>query len=233
MFYYYGRKKQIARHYPQPNFDTIVEPFAGSAAYSLHDDNWRKRVILIEKDERVAKIWKWLIYEATEDEILKMPDLEIGQKTSDFLHILHAATKMAFYYKTIKVTHVLARNWRINKRHMAENLPKVRHWEIICGDYTEAPNIEATWFIDPPYRGDSGRGYNHGNDALSYESLAEWARSRKGEALFCEGEGADYLPFQPLLSLPGVAGKRSEERLYYQSPFASEQLPLFKSPTQP
>ena len=35
----YGRKKQIVKCYPDPNFDSIIEPFAGSAAYSLHEDN--------------------------------------------------------------------------------------------------------------------------------------------------------------------------------------------------
>ena len=53
MFYYYGRKKQMAKHYPSPNYDTIIEPFAGSAAYSLFGDNWQKNVILIEKDKQV------------------------------------------------------------------------------------------------------------------------------------------------------------------------------------
>ena len=93
MFYYYGRKKQIVRCYPDPNFDNIIEPFAGSAAYSLHGDNWRKNVILIEKDERVASLWQWLIAKATPEEILRMPDLKIGEKSSEFLHIIHAATK--------------------------------------------------------------------------------------------------------------------------------------------
>ncbi len=53
MFYYYGRKKQVAKYYPVPNFSTIVEPFAGSAAYSLYGENWKKDVILVEKDRRV------------------------------------------------------------------------------------------------------------------------------------------------------------------------------------
>jgi site-specific DNA-adenine methylase len=65
MFYYYGRKKQLAKYYPSTSFDTIIEPFAGAAAYSLFNDNWKKRVILIEKDEKVAAIWKWLINECT------------------------------------------------------------------------------------------------------------------------------------------------------------------------
>lgn len=53
MFYYYGRKKQIAKYYPSPNYSVIVEPFAGSAAYSLYENNWKKDVILIEKDEKL------------------------------------------------------------------------------------------------------------------------------------------------------------------------------------
>ena len=53
-----------------------------------------------------------------------MPDLKIGEKSSEFLHIIHAATKMAFQYRTIKITPVLARNWSISKRYIANNLFK-------------------------------------------------------------------------------------------------------------
>ena len=227
MFYYYGRKKQIVSYYPSPNFDTIIEPFAGSAAYSLNGHNWKKNVILVEKDERVAGLWKWLIEDATPEEILEMPDLKIGEKSSDFLHIIHAATKMAFHYKTIKVTPVLARNWSISKRQISNNLFKVKHWQIICGDYTETPDIEATWFIDPPYKQGAGMGYRYGSDLIDYDKLAEWALSRKGEIIFCEGEHGDYLPFQPLKQSKGVAGKTSTEVIFYKSPAKMNQLYLF------
>ena len=43
MFYYYGRKQKIFGKYPKPQFDTIIEPFAGSAAYSM---NYYKKNIL-------------------------------------------------------------------------------------------------------------------------------------------------------------------------------------------
>ena len=85
MFYYYGRKKQIARHYPKAQHDVIVEPFAGAASYALHGDNWKKEVVLIEKDKRVAEIWKWLIEEATPTDISRLPDLKTGEKSSEFL----------------------------------------------------------------------------------------------------------------------------------------------------
>ena len=217
MFYYYGRKKQIAKYYPIPNFDTIIEPFAGSAAYSLYANNWKKQVILIEKDEKVSQIWDWLINHATVEEIKCLPDLKVGEKSSEFLHIVHAATKMAFHFKTIKVTPVLERNWEISRRVFAENLYKIKHWQIINGDYTTAPDISATWFIDPPYKGDAGLGYRHSSKMLNYENLASWAKNRKGEVIFCEGQNGDYLPFKPLLNLKGVAGKVSKEVMFYKS----------------
>lgn len=227
MFYYYGRKKQIAKHYPAPNFDTIVEPFAGAAAYSLYTDNWKKKVVLIEKDPKVAAIWDWLINKATTQEILKLPDLKVGEKSSEFLHIIHAATKMAFKYKTIKVTPILERNWEISKRVMASNVHKVKHWQIICGDYSEAPDIQATWFIDPPYKNQPGMGYKCSSEFIDYNVLSEWSLNRKGEIVFCEGEFGDYLPFRTLLELKGVAGKSSKEVIYYKSPYLPKQIEMY------
>lgn len=230
MFYYYGRKKQIARHYPEPAYQTIVEPFAGAAAYALYGDRWQRQVLLLEKDPRVAEIWQWLIETATPDSIRALPELKVGEKSSEFLHIIHAATKMAFKYKTIKVTPVLERNWEISKRVMAANLHKVKHWKIVCGDYTEAPDIEATWFIDPPYKSYPGTGYDHGSDAIDYKCLAEWVLSRRGEVISCEGAYGDYLPFRHLLRLPGVAGKLSDEVVYYRAGSIQRQCDLFQSP---
>lgn len=226
MFYYYGRKKQIAKHYPQPNYECIVEPFAGSAAYSFHNDNWKKRVILVERDEKVSSIWDWLISEATPEYIKNMPDLKPGERSSEFLHIIHAASKMAFKYKNIKVTPVLARNWEISKRVMSENLYKIKHWEMITGDYSVAPDIEATWFIDPPYYSEPGMGYGYSSAMIDYEKLAEWCLAKKGEIICCEGAHGEYLPFTTLMELKGVAGKSSKEKIYYRSSIGDKQLRL-------
>ncbi len=219
MFYYYGRKKQIAKYYPLPNFDTIIEPFAGSASYSLYKNNWQKQVILIEKDDKVAAIWTWLLEQATPQQIESLPLVKVGEKSSEFLHIIHAVTKMAFHFKTIKVTPILERNWEISKRYMAENLYKIKHWRIICGNYTESPNLEATWFIDPPYKHTPGLGYRHSSKHLDYRLLASWVKMRQGEVICCEGEFGDYLPFRPLVESKGVAGKISREMLYYSSEY--------------
>jgi site-specific DNA-adenine methylase len=216
MFYYYGRKKQLAGYYPPPQLSTIIEPFAGAAAYSLHSDHWKSNVILIEKDERVAAIWSWLIDEATAKSIIGLPPLKQGERSSEFLHIIHAATKMAFHYQTIKVTAVLERNWEISKRIMARDLHKVKHWKVVCADYTSAPDVEATWFIDPPYMGPPGHGYRWGSNDLDYDALRRWVRRRKGQVICCEGENGDYLPFRPLRDSKGVAGKTSSEQVWHR-----------------
>src|SRR5262249_19527254 len=137
------------------------------------------------------------------------------------------ATKQAFKYKTITVTPVLERNWEISKRIMAANVHKVKHWELICGDYSLVPNIEATWFVDPPYKSAPGMGYDHGSDLLDYRRLREWALERRGELIFCEGDFGDYLPFRPLLTLAGVAGKTSKEVIYYRAGERRAQPSLF------
>jgi len=213
MFYYYGRKKKLANRYPAPRYATIIEPFAGSAAYSCAYAQSTSRVMLFERDARIVDLWKRL-QSMSEAEILEMADLEVGTYTDDLLHIVHAATKMAFAYKEYKVTHLLARNWTINKRMMANQVSLVRDWEITCGDYTAAPDIEATWFIDPPYMGDAGQGYAWGSDALNYERLARWAVSRRGQVIVCAGEDDDYLPFVPLIDNTGIGGKRNVERVW-------------------
>jgi len=232
MFYYYGRKKQIVRYYPQPKYNTIIEPFAGAAAYSFHHNAASRRVILVEKDQKVADIWTWLIHDATLSDIQSLPILRPGERSTEFLHIIHAATKMAFAFKKIKVTPILARNWEISKRVFAKHLHEVKHWEIICGDYTLSPEVEATWFIDPPYQGEPGMGYRYSSAKLDYSKLANWALSRKGDIICCEGGGASYLPFVPLLELKGIAGKASKEMIYYRSDTRRGQLPLFEMPTQ-
>lgn len=35
MWSYYGSKSKLLKYYPEPKFNTIVEPFGGTAKYSL------------------------------------------------------------------------------------------------------------------------------------------------------------------------------------------------------
>jgi len=93
-------------------------------------------------------------------------------------------------------------------------------WRVIEGDYSEAPDIEATWFVDPPYHVSGARAskaergrvrYPNGADDIDYPALARWCRSRRGQVIVCEQPGADWLPFRALGETQTVGDRRSGE----------------------
>ncbi len=216
MFYYYGRKKRLAGFYPAPKHDVIVEPFAGSASYSLFEENWRKQVVLVERDPQIAALWRWLIQDATVSNFETYPDPVEGKPTSDLLHILCMASKRWHTYRNAKATSVMLSNWAASKRYMMENLHKVKHWTLIEGDYSQAPDSQATWFIDPPYQGEPGTGYRFGSPLIDYNELSVWVRSRRGQVIACDHPQADWLPFETLCETTGVAGKSHVEGIFYR-----------------
>jgi hypothetical protein len=111
-------------------------------------------------------------------------------------------------------------------RQIAAVLPHVKgRVEIIEGDYSNAPDIEATWFIDPPYHVDGrpqsrGMGYAEGcnSHSLDYAALAEWCRDRRGQKIVCEQEGATWLPFQHLRHARNSIGNMATEVVWSDPP---------------
>jgi site-specific DNA-adenine methylase len=55
-FAYYGAKHGLASKYPRPRHPVVVEPFAGSAAYSVHHAATIDHAILIDADHRVVEL---------------------------------------------------------------------------------------------------------------------------------------------------------------------------------
>ena len=78
MWGYYGSKSKIVKHYPEPQFDTIIEPFAGTAQYSLK--YWDKNVILLEKYDVIVNLWKWL-QQCSKEDVLGIRQLKYGECT--------------------------------------------------------------------------------------------------------------------------------------------------------
>src|SRR5689334_5925034 len=70
---YYGGKWRAAPRYPTPLHDTIVEPFAGAAGYSLRYPD--RRVILVDAYPVIAGMWRYLI-RVSADEIRRIPEVE-------------------------------------------------------------------------------------------------------------------------------------------------------------
>ena len=94
-FKYYGSKWSLAKHYKKPKSETIIEPFAGSACYSLH--HWNKyEVWLNDLDDNIASLWSYLI-KVKESEIKSLPLLKQGQSVDDLDVCKEAKILMGFW----------------------------------------------------------------------------------------------------------------------------------------
>jgi len=210
MWGYYGSKSKVANKYPKPIYDKIIEPFAGTAQYSLL--YWEKEIHLIEKYEVIVNLWKWL-QNCTPNDILGIRRLKFGESTDDFQwdcqeqkdlvgFIITGAPcvpkKTASKWKT--VIRPNTQNYKL--KNIANNLNKIRHWKIQLGNYDEIKNQKATWFVDPPYIV-AGKYYKHSSKNIDYKKLSNWCESRIGQVIVCEGEGADWLPFDKLTDSMG------------------------------
>jgi len=213
-FSYFGSKWKLAPHYPKPRFDTIIEPFAGSACYSMLYPE--REVILCEINPVIAGIWKYLI-SASEDRISQLPvnfhdlsevDAELTQDEKNLI---------AFNIRRSNVSPIYHRNnwnysypssfWSIRfRQRIADQLKQIRHWKTYCTDYSYLTNGRATWFVDPPYE-KKGKPYDY--TLLNYAQLGEWCKQRSGQAIVCESAPANWLPFFSLGKSASVGQMRS------------------------
>jgi len=230
-FCYYGGKYRSAPRYPKPDHGTIVEPFAGGAGYATryHD----RKVVLVEKDPLVAALWRYLVA-VPSSEIRAIGDVPMDGTVDDLGPVCQEARHLVGFWLNKgsaqpkqSPSSFMRSGIRPNsfwgpviRERIARQVERIRHWQVIEGDYAQAPNIKATWFIDPPYSGSAGRYYKHNN--VDYWWLGNWCRSRMGQVIVCENEGADWLPFEPFgVFKAGVNGKGSREALWYRESVSS------------
>ena len=208
MFSYYGSKSKIVDYYPPPKHKKIIEPFAGSARYSLK--YWQNDVLLVDKYEVIVKLWKYL-QTASPKDILNLPDSIKGQDIRTLGLSAEEKSLMGFCIGRGNLYPLNFAgdfcNWNDDKKRIANNLYKIKHWTIKQGCYTELENIEATWFIDPPYMV-GGHIYKHSNIDFTY--LAEWCKTRNGQAIVCENTKATWLPFKPMTEMEGAQTRTTE-----------------------
>lgn len=207
-FKYFGAKHKAAGRYPSPAHGLIVEPFAGSAAYATHHHD--RQVLLLDKDPVVAGVWEYLT-RASSDEIARLPLFSEGQTHLDELgHLTDAQRDLIGFWLFTGSTFPREKrsSWAMSpdyrdrfwgeeiRTRLAEQAPEIRHWRVQHASYSDAPNIPACWFVDPPYQL-AGRVYNCSSADINYADLAAWVRARRGQAIVCENVGADWLPFRP------------------------------------
>jgi len=118
-----------------------------------------------------------------------------------------------------QITKFGAKSWPRILPKMRHWLPKISHWRFMQLDYTVIPNMEATWFIDPPYNNIAGQRYR--THVANYPQLGEWCKNRWGQVIVCENYGAGWLPFEPLTQRRGVVSSyqksRAMEAVYVQN----------------
>ena len=220
-FSYYGSKWIAAGYMAAPRCETVVEPFAGSAAYSLRYNV--RRAILVDKSEDICSLWDFLIH-ASEADIAGLPDaldsnddlaaLPDGPRQLVGLWVAKGRAEVSNVLSPWYIKYRNAKDCRVwgppVKRRIISQLDGIRGWRIIHGDYTEAPDIAAHWHVDPPYSGPPGRRYPHSD--IDYEALSAWCASRKGFLQVCENVGADWMPFEPLCDVVSSRGRRDGSR---------------------
>jgi hypothetical protein len=194
MWHYYGGKGRLAHRYPAPLHDRLIEPFAGAAAYAML---YRDRdVTLVEKDTRLCALWRWLIAARLED-VLALPLVSAGDRL-DALGLSQPAVDLIRHHAApgARPGYLVGARSRWNERKRAEIarlVGEIKHWAIIEGDYTLAPDVTATWFIDAPYQ-HGGHQYRFGSSQIDYRALAMWALSRRGQVIVCEDARNTWLP---------------------------------------
>jgi len=218
---YFGSKVSTAHKYPWPKHDTIIEPFCGGAGYSLC--HWERKVQLYDLNPDVVRAWQYVI-SSTPEEILQLPLIEPGQRVDELDCCDEARLLIGFSVQAACANapcQVLSAGWKehngkpqhhdagwatlwgeTRRQRVAEVAANVKHWTVGLLPYASLPNVKSTWFVDPPYQ-DAGRNYPFGSDRINYQHLADWCRSRRGQVIVCENEGADWLPFVPF-----IRGKR-------------------------
>lgn len=213
MFSYYGTKKTLSKFYPKPLSDTIVEPFAGAAMYSLHGSNWKRNIILNDLNYNIYLSWKFLI-NSSEKDIKNLPDLKLGINIENLNISEEEKALLSFYANPCsngakKVTNWGARFWPKFKKILIHNSYRVSHWKVYNKNYYELDNIKATWFIDPPYMY-GGEHYKNSSKDIDFYSLGNWCKQRKGEVIVCENSKADWLDFKELKKLRGQKHETTE-----------------------
>ena len=211
MFSYYGSKSKIVNYYPPPKYDKIIEPFAGSARYSLK--YFDRDVTLVDKCKAVIDAWLYLINASNKD-IMSLPKLNPHDNIDNFNLSVGEKSLLSFLVNVgntgrKSMTERSFNQFDIQIKNIRSQLFKIRHWNIVFDDYKNLKNIEQTWFIDPPYQY-GGNEYKENNKQINFNELGEWCKIRNGQIIVCENTKANWLPFLPMIDMMGSVHKTTE-----------------------
>jgi hypothetical protein len=217
-FSYYGAKYTVAKYAGGPRRDLVIEPFAGSAAYSTRYAP--RRVALYDLSPDVCDLWHFLIH-CSEADIRAIPDAfnsfdEVARLPRGAGLLVRfwvskgraepSAVLSPWYHKYRDSTDCKVWGPAVKTRIIAQK-SSITDWTVDNLPYWKIPLREAHWHIDPPYNNAAGSRYPF--SAVDYTALAGWCRALPGAVDVFENEGADWLPFQSLCRVETTRGKKS------------------------
>jgi hypothetical protein len=228
-FTYTGGKYRLAPRYPEPRHNLIIEPFAGSAGYSLRHPE--REVLLIDLSPNVVTLWEYLIA-ASPSDVRALPLYDGTWESTDDLTYLSEGERLLIRGWLNKGTSgKRPSSWMRSgqydtqfwgeaiRERVAQQVSAIKHWKVLRESYEVAPDVVATWFIDPPYE-IAGKTYDFGSPDIDFVKLGDWCSRRPGQVIVCENVGASWLPFEEFASSHAMMGGgrsgRSAEAVWVQ-----------------
>ena len=221
-FSYFGSKGRMAKLYHPPAYNTIIEPFAGSAGYAIR--YYYKNVLLYDLSPVVCGVWDYLI-NVDPSELRRLPILREDQTVDDIKGVPVEAKHFVGFWLTQSQTYPSKKcqtksrgsGWTASIRNRtAEQVQFIRRWKVFCQSYETIDNREATWFIDPPYE-KAGTRYKLGSELIDFNKLSIFCKARQGQVIVCEQKGAEWLPFETLIVERNASNKENHEVVWYKN----------------
>lgn len=174
-FHYSGNKKRLSPLLRKPVSDIVIEPFAGSAGYSLYYKP--SKVILFENNTDIYNLWNWLITATTIKDLEKLESLKVSVKTDIRTLNLPKPEETLFRLTCASVYVGQLSSWiaypqnSVNFSFLKENLDYIKNNITLGGkDFRESLSLKGTFFIDPPYVGTHGN-YKDKSKKLSLDNI--------------------------------------------------------------
>jgi site-specific DNA-adenine methylase len=232
MFSYYGGKSKIAKYYPDPAYDLVIEPFSGAGWYSFVKN--AKKVWLNDIDENIYDVWTFLIEKATYegleglknwnagDDLRKVEMPQGHRKLLGFLASRGSSSPANIVQKWAcqsKKNPQFASTMYSSIDRIQKNLSEIKKIKFTKSHYLDLPNHECTWFVDPPYEHGGSR---YKNSQIDYSELKQWIESRKGQVIVCENTSASWIDGDLLTVTHGQKKKTNE--IFFVSGMCSSPL---------
>jgi 16S rRNA G966 N2-methylase RsmD len=192
---------------PDEGTETIVEPFAGSLAFSLSYDV--RNIIAAESNEAIRELLLWLHQTATEQRLQELQELEISQKV-DVRELPGLCSEERTLLRLQMASLVVGQlsSWTLYPQHSkgldkvvsqlqsfkSKNFQLFRHFkDIIFPSNCSFDNTLV--FVDPPYLNTDGNYKDKGRDfgQVEPEDIEDWISELPYKVLFTYGNGAQDL----------------------------------------